>query len=114
MAYQVGHGSEWKKNPLEGYGGSQTGATSLLPSNTSGMEGEGDYPLYIHIQGGISCWCGVIAKVVTLVGFITILMVACNTLFAKINELNKVSNSSFCWLIYTHIFLFNRYKTQLF
>ena len=50
----VGRGSGWRRNPLEGSGDSLTGATSLLRSNSSGMEEGGDYPVLIQEQGLIS------------------------------------------------------------
>ena len=50
----VGRGSGWRRNPLEGSGDSLTGATSLLRSNSSGMEEGGDYPIFIPMKGGIS------------------------------------------------------------
>ena len=48
------------------------------------MEEEGDYPVFIHMQGGITCLYGVVAVVIS-VGFIIILK-AITTLFAKINN----------------------------
>ena len=94
MEQKLGRGSGWRRSPLES-GGSQTGATSLLPSSTSGGVEHMN-----QMQGSISWWYIVVAVVIS-VGFLTPIDTPQPTLFANTDKTEQI------WRFNIEIFFIN-------